>query len=43
MQQTSQFLAIAATASTVAATTASSVSATTKSQGNQSKIKKTPS
>jgi hypothetical protein len=43
MQHTSQFPAIAATASTVAATAASSVSALTKSQGNQRKIKKTPS
>jgi hypothetical protein len=43
VQQTSQFPAIATTASTVAATTASSVSAAPKSQGNQSKMKKTPS
>jgi hypothetical protein len=43
VQQTSQFPAIAATASNVAATATSSVSAATKSQGNQSKIKKKPS
>jgi hypothetical protein len=43
MQQTSQFPAIAATAYTITATATSSVSAATKSQGNQSKIKKTPS